>query len=227
MNLTYLAGIFLGFIFLIETFVWYIRSMSEPSYRSKVISTSNIIMYITRVFLVCYQIIINFQIESGGDVRQVVLSGLIAMVFAALANLLIFTRGSFLQFSWNFFYKTFIRLRLISSNEYCQNVHLLSNEIKFNSITFASLFSTISLLLVYILPQIFATIFFDYRLTLSSVGQVISFAGMIITLFILDPQLFKMQDAGEIKVGFSYYLHGRILGLSAAAIVLAILALII
>jgi hypothetical protein len=184
-------------------------------------------MYITRVFLVCYQIIINYQIESGGDVREIIISGLVAMVFAVLANLLIFTRSSILKFSWNIYYKTFTQLKLVNHNEYCSDVHLLSAKINFNSITFASIFSTISLLLVYIMPQIFATIFFDYRLTLSSVGQVISFAGMVITLFILDPQLFKMQDDGEIKVGFSYYLHGRILGLTVAAIILAISILII
>lgn len=225
--MTYLAGVFLGLIFLIETFVWYIRSMSESNYRSKVISTSNIIMYITRVFLVGYQIIINYQIETGGDVRQVILSGLVGMVFAALANQLIFTNHSILQFFWNIFYKTFIRLKLISPHEYCRDVHLLSKKFVVNSVVSASLVSTISLLLVYVLPQIFATIFFDYRLTLSSVGQVISFLGMVITLFVLDPQLFKMQDAGEIKIGFSYYLHGRILGLSAAAIMLAISMLVI
>ena len=220
--MTYVAGILLGLVFLVETFVWYIRSMSESSYRSKVISTSNIIMYLTRVLLIGYQIILNYEIETGGDVRQVILSGLIGMTFAAVVHQVIFSYHSVIQFFWDLFYKTFVRFGLIYSHEYSQEVHLLSKKIVMNIVVVASFVSTISLLFVYILPQIFATLFFDYRLTLSSVGQVISFLGMIVTLFILDPQLFKMQDAGEIRTGFSYYLQGRIIGLSVAAFVLMI-----
>lgn len=225
--MTYLAGALLGLVFLVETFVWYIRSMSESKYRSKVISTSNIIMYLTRVLLIGYQIILNYEIETGGNVRQVILSGLIGMVFAALAHWIIFSNHSAVQFFWNVFYKTSAKFRLIHPHEYCEDVHVLGKDFAINLVVFASFVSTISLLFVYILPQIFATLFFEYRLTLSSVGQVISFFGMIVTLFILDPQLFKMQDAGEIKTGFSYYLHGRIFGLGAAACVLAISILMV
>lgn len=221
-NMIYVAGCLLGLVFLVETFVWYIRSMSESNYRSKVISTSNIIMYLTRVLLIGYQIILNYEIETGGDVRQVILSGFIGMSFAVFSHLLIFTNHSILQLFWNIFYKTFAKFRLINPHEYCQEVHLLNKKFVMNLVVSASFVSTVSLLFVYILPQIFATLFFNYRLTLSSVGQVISFFGMIVTLFILDPQLFKMQDAGEIKIGFSYYLHGRIYGLAAAATLLAI-----
>lgn len=225
--MTYLAGVLLGLVFLVETFVWYIRSMSESQYRSKVISTSNIIMYLTRVLLIGYQIILNYEIETGANVRQVILSGLIGMVFAALVHWLIFSNRVAVQFFWDLFYKTSAKFRLIHPHEYCDDVHLLSKQPVMNLVVAASFVSTISLLFVYILPQIFATLFFDYRLTLSSVGQVISFFGMIVTLFILDPQLFKMQDAGEIKTGFSYYLHGRIFGLCSAALMLAFSILIV
>jgi hypothetical protein len=84
----------------------------------------------------------------------------------------------------------------------------------------ASALSTIALVLVYIVPQMFVTFYSGYRLTLSSVGQVISFLGMVVTLFVLDPALFKMHDTGDIQTGVSLYLMGRLVGLCLAAVIL-------
>jgi len=220
--MTLIAGFLLGLAFLVETFVWYIRSMSESTYRSKVISTSNIIMYLTRILLVGYQIILNYQIETGGNVQQVILSGLVGMLFAFFAHILIFGNESFIRIFWKIYYKSALVFRLINTNEYSSSAYVPNKNIKLNLVLIASFISTIALLFVYILPQIFATLYFDYRLTLSSVGQILSFLGMIVTLFVLDPQLFRMQDAGEIKDGFSYYLNGRLFGLGIAALVLMV-----
>ena len=220
--MTYQAGFLLGLVFLVETFVWYIRSMSEFAYRSKVISTSNIIMYLTRVLLVGYQIILNYQIETGGNIQQVIFSGFVGMLFAVLVHVLIFSNQPTIRICWNIFYKTALMFRLINRHEYSDSVHVSNKKFKINLVVVASFISTISLLFVYVLPQIFATLFYDYRLTLSSVGQIISFFGMVVTLFVLDPLLFKMHDAGEIKDGFFCFLHGRVLGLTAAALILIV-----
>ena len=211
--MNYLAGVLLGLVFLVESFVWFIRSMSETAYRSKSISTSNIIMYLTRVLLVGYQILINYKIETGGGVKEVVLSGLIAMIAALLSHALIFCNESVLHGFWTVFRKLSLLCRIIHKDELSDKVYVVTPwRSGLNIVVLASLVSTISLLLVYTLPQIFATLFYDYRLTLSSVGQVISFLGMLVTLFVLDPRLFKMHDSGEIKTGFIQYLNGRMWG---------------
>lgn len=221
--MNYLAGVVLGLVFLVESFVWFIRSMSETAYRSKSISTSNIIMYLTRVMLVCYQILINYKIETGGDVKEVVLSGLVAMIAALLSHALIFCNQAVLHGFWMTFKKLALTFRIIHKDELSNDVYVVGPlHMRLNVVVLASLVSTISLLLVYTLPQIFATLFYDYRLTLASVGQVISFFGMLITLFVLDPRLFRMHDSGEIRTGFIQYFNGRMWGFVVSIVLLSV-----
>jgi hypothetical protein len=220
--MNYLAGVLLGLVFLVESFVWFIRSMSETAYRSKSISTSNIIMYVTRVMLIGYQILLNYKIETGGGVEEVVLSGMIAMLVALLTHGLIFCHEGVLRVVWQCFKWLALMFRLIRPGELCDDVYISAWQFRPGVVMLASLLSTITLLFVYTLPQIFATIFYEYRLTLSSVGQVISFFGMLITLFVLDPRLFKMHDSGEIRTGFGQYLNGRLWGLMGAGLLLGV-----
>jgi hypothetical protein len=220
--MNYLAGVLLGLVFLVESFVWFIRSMSAAEYRSKSISTSNIIMYITRVMLIGYQILLNYKIETGGGVEEVIVSGMIAMLVALLCHALFFCHAGSLRFSWRVFKGFALTFRLIRPGELCDDVYVSPWRFRPGVIMLASLVSTVTLLFVYTLPQIFATIFYDYRLTLSSVGQVISFFGMLITLFVLDPRLFRMHDTGEIRTGFSQYLNGRMWGLVSAGLLLTL-----
>jgi hypothetical protein len=218
------AGILIGFVFIVESYVWYVRTMAAPAYRSKSISTSNMVMYITRVLIIGYQIILNFTIESGGGLRSVLIATLIGMVVSLFGHAILFYNKKLLDTSWKFFICTLTRLRIIKAYEYEQVVYSPVRNIGFSYLALASALSTIALVFVYIAPQIFATLYSDYRLTLSSIGQVISFFGMVITLFVLDPALFKMHDAGEIQKGFSLYLQGRIMGLVfAIALLLACL----
>lgn len=218
-----LAGILLGLVFVVESGVWYVRSMAMPAYRSKSIATSNIVMYTTRVLIICYQIILNFGIENGGRLKDVLEATLVGMLVACLGHLLVFYNSNLRLFCWSSFQVIFGRLRLVSPDEY-QKLPFAPEISRGNwlrNVVFASALSTIALVLVYIAPQMFATFYPGYRLTLSSVGQAISFLGMVVTLFVLDPALFKMHDEGQIQAGFSLYLMGRLMGLVfAGAIVL-------
>lgn len=220
--MNYLAGALLGLVFVVESFVWFIRSMSETAYRSKSISTSNIIMYVTRVMLIGYQILLNYKIETGGGIEEVILSGMLAMLVALLCHALIFCHAGVLRVTWRTFTWLALAFRLIRPGELCDDVYVSTWRFRPGVVMLASLVSTITLLFVYTLPQIFATIFYDYRLTLSSVGQVISFFGMLITLFVLDPRLFRMHDTGEIRTGFIQYLNGRLWGLMSAGLLLTV-----
>lgn len=220
--MNYLAGVLLGLVFLVESFVWFIRSMSETAYRSKSISTSNIIMYTTRVMLIGYQILLNYKIETGSGIAEVIESGAIAMLVALGLHTLIFCNHSVLLIVWQSFTRVALALRLIKPGEFSEQVYVSSWHFKPGVVMLASLASTVTLLFVYTLPQIFATIFYDYRLTLSSIGQVISFLGMLITLFVLDPRLFRMHDSGEIQEGFRHYINGRLWGLMGAGLLLGL-----
>lgn len=225
--MNYLAGVLLGLVFLVESFVWFIRSMSETAYRSKSISTSNIIMYLTRVMLIGYQILLNYKIETGGGVEEVIVSSMIAMLVALLCHGVVFCHAPTLRVVWGFFKWLALAFRLIKPGELCDDVYVSRWRFTPGVVMLASLVSTIALLFVYTLPQIFATLFYEYRLTLSSVGQVISFFGMLITLFVLDPRLFKMHDTGEIRTGFRQYLNGRLWGLAGAGLLLSVSYLLI
>ena len=215
-----LAGILIGLVFIVESCVWYIRSMSLPQYRSKSISTSNIVMYVTRVFVVGYQIILNFSIESGGGLKQVLMATFIGMVVSLIGHSLLFYNHKSLSFSWRAFLSIFKKLRLIQLFEYEKEIYVPVFICSTHRVVIASALSTIALVFVYITPQIFATLYSGYRLTLSSIGQAISFFGMLITLFLLDPAMFKMHDEGEIQRGFSLYLLGRVAGLALALLLL-------
>jgi hypothetical protein len=217
-----IAGILIGFVFIVESYVWYVRTMAAPDYRSKSISTSNMVMYVTRFLIIGYQIILNFTIESGGGLRAVLVATLTGIVVSLFGHAILFYNKKVLSGSWCFFTHTLTRLRIIKVHEYERVVYSPVRDIGFSYLAIASALSTIALVFVYIAPQIFATLYSDYRLTLSSIGQVISFFGMVITLFVLDPALFKMHDAGEIQKGFSVYLHGRIMGLVVATILMLV-----
>lgn len=217
-----LAGTLIGLVFIVESFVWYVRTMSSPIYRSKSISTSNIVMYITRVLIIGYQIILNFSIESGGGLRAVLITTLIGVSISLFGHLLFFYVHGVLTFLWKFFLLVFGRLKIINEHEYETEIYFPNLKCQFEFLVIASALSTIALVFVYIAPQIFATLYSDYRLTLSSIGQVISFFGMVVTLLILDPALFRMHDEGEIQKGFSLYLRGRLLGLIASIILMVI-----
>lgn len=219
-----LAGVLLGLVFIVESGVWYVRSMATPEYRSKSIATSNIVMYATRILIAGYQIILNFRIESGEGLKEVLQVTLIGMLVAFVGNALFFYNNKIRTFFWKFFVIVFGRLNILAPNE-CEGVAFAptrSVRALWGKVLVASAFSTIALVLVYIAPQMFATFYPSYRLTLSSVGQVISFFGMVVTLFVLDPVLFKMHDDGRIQTGFAMYLMGRLLGLTAAILLLAL-----
>jgi hypothetical protein len=215
-----IAGILIGLVFIVESYVWYVRTMAAPDYRSKSISTSNMVMYLTRFLIIGYQIILNFTIESGGGLRAVLVATLIGIVVSLFSHAILFYNKKVLSGSWWFFTHILTRVRIINVHEYEQVAYSPVRDIGFSYLAIASALSTIALVFVYIAPQIFATLYSDYRLTLSSIGQVISFFGMVITLFVLDPALFKMHDAGEIQKGFSVYLQGRIMGLVVATILM-------
>lgn len=214
------AGTLIGLVFIVESYVWYVRTMAAPDCRSKSISTSNMVMYVTRILIIGYQIILNFTIESGGGLRSVLIATLIGIVVSLFGHALLFYNKKILSSSWRFFAYAFIRLRIIGSHEYEKVIYYPVRDIALSYVSLASALSTIALVFVYIAPQIFATLYSDYRLTLASIGQVISFFGMVVTLFVLDPALFKMHDAGEIQKGFSEYVQGRMIGLLVAAILL-------
>jgi len=209
-------------VFIVESGVWYVRSMATPEYRSKSIATSNIVMYVTRVLIIGYQIILNFSIENGGGLHGVLVATLVGMLVAFFGHILVFYNHHVRQFFWASFLIIFGKLRILSPGEYEGEpfAPLVPSGAWGRNVVIASALSTMALVLVYIAPQMFATFYSGYRLTLSSIGQVISFFGMVVTLFVLDPALFKMHDAGNIQTGFSMYLMGRLLGLSLAAAIL-------
>lgn len=219
-----LAGLLLGLVFIVESGVWYVRSMATPEYRSKSIATSNIVMYATRILIAGYQIILNFRIENGGGLKEVLQVTLIGMLVAFVGNTLFFYNNKIRAYFWNFFVIVFRKLNILAPGEYEGVSFAPSRSLRalWGKVLVASALSTIALVLVYIAPQMFATFYPDYRLTLSSVGQVISFFGMVVTLFVLDPVLFKMHDDGRIQTGFAMYLMGRLLGLIAASLLLAL-----
>jgi hypothetical protein len=215
-----LAPVLLALTFFIECFVWYIRAMSLEPCRSKTFATSNIIMYCSRVFLVTYQIIINYSIEIGRLMSEIITVIKYSMILAFIMCLVFYSK-----LLTNLFWSTY--LKIVNFVGFCdsKNYRLVSfstnlNIIHLNRLTVSSLLSTFVLLLVYTAPQLFAINNYQYRLTASSLGQLLSFGGMIITLFVLDPILFSLQDRNKLEDGFSFYIIGRIVAMFVISFVL-------
>jgi len=126
-----------------------------------------------------------------------------------------------------FFWLTYLKIvnysRICDSKNYRSFIFSANlNNINFNRLNVSSFLSTFVLLLVYTLPQLLAIHNYQYRLTASSLGQFLSFGGMVITLFILDPILFSLQDRNKLADGFSSYIIGRIVTMFVISFVLAI-----
>jgi len=147
------------------------------------------------------------------------------MIIATFFNYWLFNNKKAMQLFWNFFLNVGSALHLLKKHQFQDEVFVIKAPFRLNIISISSFFSTLAMIAVYILPQILAAFFYEYRLTLSSVGQAVSFLGMLITLLILDPRLFGMHDGGDIKIGFAEYMHGRFLALLFATIIFSIVFL--
>ena len=97
------AGIPIGLVFIIESYVWYVRTMAAPAYRSKSRYTSNMVMYITRVLIIRYQVIHNFTIESCGGLRSALVAALLGIVAPLFGHAILFYNKKVLSCSWRFF----------------------------------------------------------------------------------------------------------------------------
>jgi hypothetical protein len=130
--------------------------MATPEYRSKSITTSNIVMYAMRVLIAGYQVILNFRIESGEGLREVLHVTLIGMLVAFFGHILFFYNDKIRTFFWNFFVAVFGKLNMLTSGEYENTPFAPAKSIRVlrGKVLIASAFSTIDLVLVYTPPNV-------------------------------------------------------------------------
>ena len=198
------------FCLVIDTSGWWIRAFSDGSNMGTFVSKTNIYTYSGRLFSFTYMSFLSFYIESGANTFEVSKIIFVSLVGGAAAHGILLNRYDYSQNFLKFIAKT-IKLD-IGRNKLSQQPLDYGWKIKYAAASATAIFC-----LGMSAPYILASMFPNFRLTLSSVGQILNAVGMLFILLLVDQLLYKSWDRGELAAAVSYYNTGRIMGVIVAA----------
>ena len=196
---------------LIETLSWWIRGKAPSNMLGIFVSRSNIFLYGGRLFTLIFTSIIAFSIETGNGLAEVMRDFAAAFLIATICHTLLliprFEDGRWMSL-------TLFLMRLPHVERPYTNI--LSSQR--NPIILGTALASIIFAFGNGAPLILATIFPEFRLSISGIGQIINAAGTFLILFIVDQILFKSMDKGELLAAVRVYTIGRVAGLGASAL---------
>lgn len=209
--------------FFIETFSWYLKSISLPGNMAKSISISNMVLYSSRIFNYLFITSISFYVDRNLNLRVLVITILFSMYSSFILHLVFFTSQSALHFLYKnflFILKPFQKIRTTVSKHIFYKVERRVLDIKIFLLTIlSSLLFSVTLIGPYLVIYFFP----NYKLTIVSLGSIGNFLATIPLIFYVDYVMYSYMDkAILIKYMYSYIL-GRALGFLLFAILLTIL----
>lgn len=205
---------------LIETLSWWIRGKAPQDMFGKFVSRSNIFLYSGRLFALIFTSIIAFSIETGNGLEDVMHDLALAFSIAAIFHIFLllphFEQGRCIRLTLSVMrlpnvVKPLIRVPVSQRTYIIWATALASMIFAFGNGA----------------PLILATIFPQFRLSISGLGQIINAAGTFLVLFIVDQILFKSMDKGELIFAVRTYTFGRTVGLALSAIIFFIVGKVV
>lgn len=206
----------LGLALVIETTSWSIKAYSKPEFKGIFVAKTNIYLYGARLFLLLYTVGLSYLVDSKMNIYDITFLVSISYLFSALLHGCILNNKFHIKVC-EFFMKI-IRIQQ-HSRRADSNIRIFSNSLALKTAA-SSFFFTISMAA----PYISASLFPDFRMTFSAVGQIINSFGTIILLFFVDPVLYKLMDSNNLMESLYGYYVGRIFGFTLGGIFLALMA---
>lgn len=211
MILPLIAAISLSLVFLVETFAWFLRANALKDGRAYVISKSNIILYSSRGFAFGFQASISYYLETQGIASGVFFVCIVGFVTATLTHTLTFYNPVVRRVVWNCMVGLMKKINRWDSN-------LMANElasicrVRSPQLFIVTSISTAIFGLAITLPYLLALYNPTFRLTFTSLIQLLNFFGTIFLLYLVDPIMYKLMDKCELKFSIYDYIAGRIAG---------------
>jgi len=186
----------------VETSTWWLRGLAPAQKVGLYISRSNILAYAMRAFLIFYNALISFFIETGATPRSVAAVLGVSFVLAGLLQIMLASRSRLTMF----LLRRMTRLLRLADPE---PLRPRSRRVHDRRLLLLVAFTTTIFSLGMTLPLLVAVLVPEFRLSISYLGQVINIVGMLVVLFYTDQQLFAAMDAGTLLDDVTDYTHGR------------------
>jgi hypothetical protein len=199
---------------LVETTTWWLRAEATKGSVGLFVSRTNIYLYGGRLFSLIFAAGISFLIEISVSTQILIILFTLSFVFNSLVHVFVLNGGSLTYY----ILKVFSRFLRLPPPEI--RVHHPQTKY-FSRITVVTAASSFAFSMGLTLPYILASLVPDYRLSISSLAQIINSFGTLLLLFYVDQVLFSAVDDGTIRTKVIEYSRGRALGFSVASIVLA------
>lgn len=200
---------------IIETTSWTIRALSTPGSSGIFIARTNIYLYGGRLFALLYIIFMSYLVDKGANTSDI-LSAMATAYLLTWATHVAFRHSSLLKRLISTTTVTFLRLPVIDG--------ITRKEIVNNALRQSTLIATLFFVAAMSLPYVLAASYPTYRMTFSSLGQIINSFGTLILLFIVDPKLYKLMDEKKLSTQIFEYERGRTLGFGIGGATLMLLS---
>lgn len=191
---------------LVETSAWVLRSMSTKSNHGLFNSRANVYLYGGRFFALLFMMILSLIVDKEPDFHQVLLFIATAVSLAAIIQLLYWNSKKFFDLI-----NTIIIFLLLKNIRYI-NPLKIQNKLE-NTIFFNSWVATSILVFGVTSPYILASFMPEFRMTISTFGQIINAIGTVILLFKVEPLLYQRMDKNDLHIHVFSYIKGRCFGL--------------
>ena len=217
--MTHLIGIVggtsLGLMFTVESATWFIRALAQRQKTGQMIAVSNMLLYSSRFFAFVFLLVMSFQIDTSSGWNSLWGTFVSAFVSAALLHVVFFfSKWSHTQWWPAIFGRR--RLALVVDAKLLPAPRWRVHRRRL----FAAVFFSASLFgLSATMPYMLAHLYYEMRMTLASVAQIINFAGSVLLVYWVDPMLFKLMDEASLGDALFDYLLGRLIVFVAFALI--------
>ncbi|MDE1554886.1 MULTISPECIES: DUF2837 family protein [Comamonas] len=199
----------LAIFYVIETSSWLIKSVGCREEVGRLVALTNIYLYMGRMFFVFFSVGSSYLVDKFNHNELIYRVAFLSLFFAAFIQLFIVKFRIHIQ-------KIIIRLLKKTVEE------KIKTQVWSKQVFFSSFVATLVLSFGYVFPFLAASIFYDLRMTMASIGQFINaFAGVVL-LFLLDPLLYKSMDKGDLYLYMNSYLFGRFCGVGLASLIVGL-----
>lgn len=204
---------------LMETTSWSLRSYARMEYRGAIISKTNIYLYGARLFILFYMTGLAFVVDEKEAVFNLMILVSFSYILSAIIHFALLNNNLHGKMCKIFLKVLYVNELMLKKQNKTKrySISLLMN----------TAFSAFVFSLAMIAPYFCASLYPDYRMTFSAIGQIINSIGTVFLLFFVDPILYEHMDNNRLMENLHSYYAGRIFGFMSGGILILIVGLIL
>lgn len=200
----------------VDASTWWIRCFSDGTQMGQYVARTNIYNYFGRTFAFVYLACLSLLVDTGQTTQYVALFVGLSFVVGAVSQPMLLNRSRPSQMLLMFIARL-IRLEPHPLPEHGGPIPQGNRLFLFTGVAYFLLAMAGSL------PYIVASVFPQYRLTISSTTQILNSFGTILVLTFVEQILYGMWDKSNLSSSLPYYMRGKVLGGLVAGLLLIVL----